>query len=352
MKGKLLLLLLVCFLAVPTLAGTAKERNFEHEVSRAFEKALLHNNDQRLNSLKEPHVKLPEIREKTPIGGLATLPSTRENSVLLMGHFFENGRAERMGFLWEISWKNYKVSEIKVLSDMANPLMNELIVTKEYRDKFGRDILVPSYFPFKITHVDGKVTGDEIAVEYKNIEFSRVLEIVASPEGRVPKGYKPVVLRDGKNGLIGKTANGYGFVFSHEKMDYNVKLSGTKLSKKELVKVVESMFPKKEPWGSYPDNSTKKFKDADEFYKSLEEWEYAEFKNAKMNIRELIPYKDMNAVFIRADKYAHFRVESSGGGRHPNRQVYVFLSVSEEGIPRAAIFDAETKEKLMELGDW
>lgn len=350
MKGKLLLLLLVCFLAVPTLMGTAKERNFEHEVSRAFIKALLHNNDQRLNSLKEPHVKLPEIREKTPIGGLATLPSTRKNSVLLMGHFFENGRPERMAFIWEVSWKNYKISDIKVLSDLANPLMNELIVTKEYRDKFDKDILVPSYFPFEITHVDGKVSREEISLRYSNNNVSGVLEIVAAAKGRVPKGYKPVELRDGKTGLTGKAANGYEFVFSHEKMQYNVKLSGSRLSKKELVKVVESMFPNKEPWGNYQDNSTKKFKDADTFYKSLDWWEYKEFKNPKMNIRELISYKDVNAVLMRADKYAHFRV--SGGGRHPNRQVYVFLSVSEEGLPRAAVFDAETEEKLMELGEW
>ncbi|MCM3764470.1 hypothetical protein [Neobacillus niacini] len=350
MKEKILFLVLVCFLSIPNMVGSAKERNFEHEVSRVFEKALLHNNDQRLNSLKEPHIKLPEIREKTPIGGLATLPSTRENSVLLMGHFFEHGHAERMAFIWEISWKNYKISDIKVLSDLANPLMNELIVTKEYRDKFDKDLLVPSYFPFEITHVDGKVRSEEVSLEYKNIMVSGLLEIVASPEGRVPKGYKTVELRDGKTGLIGKAANGYEFVFSHEKMQYNVMLSGTKLSKKELVKVVESMFPNKEPWGNYQDNSKKKFKDANAFYKSLDWWEYKEFKNAKLNIRELISYKDINAVLMRADKYAHFRV--SGGGRHPNRQVYVFLSVSEEGLPRAAVFDAETKEKFMEMGDW
>jgi hypothetical protein len=354
-KGKILLLVLVCFLGTSNIIGAAANRNFEQEVFRAFDKALFHNDHQRLNTLKEPHVKLPEIREKTPLGGLGTLPSPRKNTLILMGHFFEDGQAERIAFIWEITWKDHKISHIKVVSDVANPLMNELIVTKEYREKFNKEILVPSYFPFHITHVEGKVTGKELSIEYKNMKMAGVLEITAAPAVDVPKGYKPVVISDRKKGLIGNTPMGYKLVFSQEDLQYNVSLNGTngkyKPTQTDLIKVVNSMFPKQAPWSDYPDNSAKKFKDAEAFYNSLDQWEYEEFKDSKLTIREKTPYKNVNSVLMRADDYAHFRV-GSGNGRHPERQVYVFISVSEKGIPRAAIFDAETREKFLELGDW
>ena len=41
-----------------------------------------------------------------------------------------------------------------------------------------------------------------------------------------------------------------------------------------------------EPWSKYPGNSAKNFPDAESFYNSLDKNQYAEYQNAKMNIRE------------------------------------------------------------------
>lgn len=98
----------------------------------------------------------------------------------------------------------------------------------------------------------------------------------------------------------------------------------------------------KDPWSKYPDNSTMKFPDADTFYDSLDKNWYIEFKNAKLNIREKTYFKDINKVLSKADKYGESR--TGGEGYHPKRQVYVFVTVSEDGEKmRTAVFDAETK---------
>ncbi|ETI69567.1 hypothetical protein [Neobacillus vireti] len=101
-----------------------------------------------------------------------------------------------------------------------------------------------------------------------------------------------------------------------------------------------------EYWSKYPDNSAASFKEPDSFYKSLDKKQYAEFENAKLNIREKTFFKDINSVLSRADQYGKSRV--GGVGVHPKRQVYVFVTVSPEGKLWTAVFDAETGRKTNE----
>lgn len=101
-----------------------------------------------------------------------------------------------------------------------------------------------------------------------------------------------------------------------------------------------------EPWSKYPDNSAKKLPDAESFYNSLDKNQYAEYQNAKMNIREKVLFKDINNVLSKAD---HFLGPNrvSGEGFHPNRQVYVYLTVSEDGkYIKSLVVDAESKRPI------
>lgn len=104
-----------------------------------------------------------------------------------------------------------------------------------------------------------------------------------------------------------------------------------------------------EPWRKYPDNSAKSFKDADSFYMSLDKKQYVEYENAKLNIREKTYFKDLNTVLSRADQYGKSRV--GGDGYHPNRQVYVFVTISPGGKMRHVVFDAELGRKIAEARD-
>lgn len=97
----------------------------------------------------------------------------------------------------------------------------------------------------------------------------------------------------------------------------------------------------------YPDNSDKNFPDAESFYNSLDKNQYDEYKNAKMNIREKVSFKDINKVLSKAD---HFLGKNrvSGEGFNPKRQVYVFLTVSKDGkYIKNLIVDAETKRPII-----
>ncbi len=203
----------------------------------------------------EPSVNIPEIRENTPIGGLETLPSPHKNTLVMIGSFQDDrpvGCAKRIAFIWEVSIKNDKISRIKVVSDVANPYMNELIVTKEYKEKFNKEILVPFDFPFKMTHVSGKISGEKINLYYKNVKLPSVLEIEAKPTANnlfLPKGniYKMVRLKKDYKGFIGEIGAGYELMFLHDKMQYNIKLIGDnhyKPSKDQLIKVANSMLPR------------------------------------------------------------------------------------------------------------
>ncbi|MFS0639204.1 hypothetical protein AB1K84_25355 [Mesobacillus foraminis] len=103
---------------------------------------------------------------------------------------------------------------------------------------------------------------------------------------------------------------------------------------------------KSEPiWKKYPDNSKIGFQNADSFYESLDKKQYIEFKNGIINIREKVFFKDVNNVLEKADEYGVTR--HGGQGYHPNRQVYVFITVNEDGKKMlTAIFDAETKRLI------
>lgn len=102
---------------------------------------------------------------------------------------------------------------------------------------------------------------------------------------------------------------------------------------------------KEEPWSKYPDNSAETFHDVDTFYDFLDKKWYIEFENAKLNIREKTYFKDSNKVLSKADKYGKSR--TGGVGYHPNRQVYVFVTVSGDGKKLlTAVFDAETKKLI------
>lgn len=99
------------------------------------------------------------------------------------------------------------------------------------------------------------------------------------------------------------------------------------------------------PWSKYPDNSTKEFEDVNAFYDTLDKKLYVEIENAKMNIRAKVYFKDINTILSKADEYGISR--HGGQGYHPKRQVYVYITVSEDGKKmQRAIYDVETKRPI------
>jgi hypothetical protein len=258
LKIKILILGLLVYTFVTAKSIKAESLNKE-EFFHHFARALYYKDESKLHSLMEPSVKIPEIRENTPISGLETLPSPRKNTYVMIGSFRDDsldckGGCLRMAFIWEVSMKGDKISNIKVISDLANPHMNELILTKEYKEKFNNQIYGPGYFPFKITHVSGKIAGKKISLYYKNVKISSVVKIEAEPtNGEIillkRNTYKMVALQKGHKGFIGELPVGYECIFLIDKIQYTVTLLGDcthyKPSKNDLIQVTNSMFPPK-----------------------------------------------------------------------------------------------------------
>ncbi|RBW68058.1 hypothetical protein [Bacillus taeanensis] len=81
-------------------------------------------------------------------------PSPKKNVRVIVA-YFEEELGERIGFIWEITANNEKITDIMVVYDGSNPFMNEKKAVKEYETNYQKHILVPSKFSFKVTHVHG-----------------------------------------------------------------------------------------------------------------------------------------------------------------------------------------------------
>lgn len=251
MKKWMIVLMVVMMFTVPNSLSAAKpSRDVLHELVMALGK----NDVSKAKSLLKPSVTLPEIREKTPLGGIQSLPSSKPNTTVMVGYFeqeFNNeGYPQRIAFIWEVTTDGEQISRIKVVADAANPHMNEQISVNEYKRKFHKEILVPAFFPFQVTHVDGDVTGNVITLDYRNVPLKFLLELKAQPSlnrGPAPKDYTALTLKNGKEVFVHSVESGYQVIFQHEKLEYTVKLEGEnetfKPKKAELMEVVESMFP-------------------------------------------------------------------------------------------------------------
>ncbi|MDR6999934.1 hypothetical protein [Neobacillus niacini] len=251
MKKAFIVFFLVIGCMMAPFSIKAKSPDSTQAVLHDFVNAIMKKDDRLAKKLIKPSVKIPEIRENTPIQGVQTLPSPHRNARILLAHFereyFDNNSfAERIAFIWEVYVENNKISRIKVLSDLSNPLMNEPI--KEYQEKFNKQLLVPAYFPFKITHVQGNVVYNEAIWFYRNKNGK--LSLQATPHsGKLGplKDYRSLILKNGLEAFIIEIQAGYQVIFHYDDIQYTVKLEGEKKLyqplEKELIDVVESMFP-------------------------------------------------------------------------------------------------------------
>nr|WP_144927547.1 hypothetical protein [Paenibacillus bovis] len=106
----------------------------------------------------------------------------------------------------------------------------------------------------------------------------------------------------------------------------------------------------------YKDNSNKNFEKVDSFYskiKSSDGTSYHEFPDATVNIRKKIKYKEIGNVVNNLGKYSDPSFSSKIPNISPDRQVYLLISIKDEGeyiLSKEAIYDAET-QVLLESGE-
>lgn len=237
-------ILLFCVYSQTVFAQPSKEN-----VVSNFMNTLITKGKEEAMEYVSSDVKIPEIRENTRISGVSGLPSPKEN-VRVSVAYFDDGEnePERIAFIWEITSRENKITDIRVVYDGSNPFMNELNILKEFRKKYDENILGLSNFPFEITHVEGEIKGQEVTVNYKSSDSNGVVHMnVVSKENELehPKGKSTRLyyLKNGTKAFCTRDAsNNYKLVYQYDGLQYTLVIDGINTHPNDLIYVANSMF--------------------------------------------------------------------------------------------------------------
>lgn len=71
-------------------------------------------------------VQIPLINERSIIRQIKLAPSPTKNVKVLIGYFEDRVlKGDRLAFIWELTYKGNKISEIRVVYDGANVLVDK-----------------------------------------------------------------------------------------------------------------------------------------------------------------------------------------------------------------------------------
>ncbi|WP_145321641.1 hypothetical protein [Paenibacillus xylanexedens] len=270
MRVKTLFILMIISLFYSLLSSTATAHNIEPSefvaaptegetrqgpVNR-FAKAILRNDlDEAQKYVEKDYVQIPEIRGNSQISGVQLVSSPKSDVKYLLAHFNDEFlEEERLAFIWELIIKEDRITKISILFDGANPLVDEARLIREYQLRFKRDVLVPSGFPFKITHFDGYVDSNEsLELIYRNKALNgffrvKVFPVVVELERCKGKDDVYYQLKDGTKALYRpKFELGYELRFQKNGMQYTLAIGNKKMLKAkfkatDLLKLANSMI--------------------------------------------------------------------------------------------------------------
>lgn len=270
MRRKILLILLLNILFFATLCSSTSAQsampigteiasaNNERRPDPAYEfaKAIARKDLNLAQKYVEDFVQIPEIRESSGIHRCQLVSSPEEGVKIMVAHFKDEVlKGERLAFIWEITVKYDRITRIRVLFDGANPLVDEARLIREYQNRYRRDVLVPTEFPFKkVTQFNGYIEDDSsLVLVYRNDEMNGFFRVIASPITLELERYKGrddvyCTLKDGTKALFRlKFELGYELRFQKNGMHYTLAIGNKKYLKVEftpevLIKTANSMI--------------------------------------------------------------------------------------------------------------
>ncbi|ADU32218.1 hypothetical protein [Evansella cellulosilytica] len=246
MLKKLHIVFLLAFMvgALP-MEASAEDKNIAREFMISF---IEGKEESPYDTYLADGVVVPEIREHTRVKGYSSLSSPLKNTKVVIGYFEDDLADDRMAFIWELTVEDDKITNIRVVHDGSNPMINEEKTVKEYEELNGTSILVPSDLPFTITHVDGAVNDDQLEITYKNGLLNDLLSINVGPktydiDNYSGDGYESLHLSDGTKVLFysGEAASEQQLIFQKSNLQYTIRLNTHSSETYDIIKVVESM---------------------------------------------------------------------------------------------------------------
>jgi hypothetical protein len=249
MRKLLMIFVALCFFVSSSRFVLATEHR---DVLRDFVSALGKQDEQLAKSYLERGVVLPELKENTRFRSIAGLRSPKPNKKVLVAYFEdEDKELERMAFIWEVTTKNEKITDIRVVYDGSNPFMNEAKAVKEYESKIHKTVHVPTNFPFKITHIDADVYQDVLTLRYRNLDVKGTVQLKVVPKARELEKFKAgsdqfYTLKDGTKALYQSSFQpAYQLIFQHDDLQYYVGIGKhikQKVTVNDLIQIAESML--------------------------------------------------------------------------------------------------------------
>lgn len=136
MHIKSLILFLVVFGGLLISTGIA-EAHDNSDVPVKFAQAVWKKDNILAQTYLADGVKLPEIRENSPIKSYQLVNSPINNIKVLLANFWdEDLGGERLALIWELTVEDNKITKIRTVFDGANPLMDEVKLIKDYQNLY------------------------------------------------------------------------------------------------------------------------------------------------------------------------------------------------------------------------
>lgn len=254
MNMKKLLIFLVVFAGIFSSLPLVMAYD-DSDASVKFVQAIVRKENALAQKYLAKGVTIPEISENSLIKSYQLVTSPTENIKVFLGHFWDEVLGgERLALIWELTVEDNKITKIRTLFDGANPLMDEVRLLKDYHNLYQRKVLVPTEYPFEITHFDGHIEyeHERLVLLYRNESIKGFLQIQIKPVTWGLERYKGTngqfhTLKDGTKILYRtKFDLGYEIRFQKEGMHYTVAIGNKKYLKKkftvnDLIKIAESM---------------------------------------------------------------------------------------------------------------
>jgi hypothetical protein len=218
------------------------------DIFRNFTMAVFKKDDKKVRSYLSSSVEIPEIRENTPITGIQGLSSPEKEKMVFVGRFQQEGEIQRIAFIWEVTFGKEKIEQIRVVADGSNPYMNEKIATRDYKKRYQKEVLVPSHFPFEVTHVESRIFDKKLTLTYKNCDTNDAIQIMAFPKTEelnqlVKKDERKKTLNNGREVFFREGSSSYDIIFLDNNLQYVVTINKKgKRYKADILKFVESMI--------------------------------------------------------------------------------------------------------------
>lgn len=120
MRIKRILIFLISFGIFFSSIQTTFASEPSHRVEVKFIEALMKKDEKLAQSYLVEGVTVPQLKEKTPIGGYSGVPSPNKDvTSVLVAYFRDLGAlgetTNRIAFIWELTVKNDKITNINVI---------------------------------------------------------------------------------------------------------------------------------------------------------------------------------------------------------------------------------------------